>query len=139
MSLTIDSIPELGGLTKSERWRLLGKCHLLSFLHWKTWAGLLAAVLMAVAGQLFVRYVFPQLTERTAPLWGTSGAVLGWLIGGRFSWVIRVGVVRKLIRKKLPHLCPACGYDLRATPERCPECGADYTQSLARPTLPLAA
>ena len=26
-------------------------------------------------------------------------------------------------RRRLPGLCPACGYDLRATPGRCPECG----------------
>ena len=51
------------------------------------------------------------------PHWFLAG-VAGSLFGASWSWR------RRRRRCRTPsRVCPACGYDLRATPDRCPECG----------------
>jgi hypothetical protein len=56
----------------------------------------------------------------TAPPWMPIAA-LGLLPAVRLS--LAGGRTLRHRRRSARGLCPACGYDLRATPDRCPECG----------------
>jgi hypothetical protein len=55
----------------------------------------------------------------SAPFWALAAAAAALALGRA---VPRLVSARRR-RRQRAGLCPACGYDLRATPERCPECG----------------
>ena len=57
-----------------------------------------------------------------------SLAVSWWLPALAFAALPAARAWRRAVRRRRErragrNLCPACGYDLRATPARCPECG----------------
>lgn len=69
-------------------------------------------------------------TRLIFPLWVPLA-----LTGGLAAWAYRLLVLaRRERRRAATGLCPACGYDLRATPHFCPECG----RTQGRPRLGLA-
>ena len=66
-----------------------------------------------------------------AAYWIAGTEALRWVFGGALAVAVVMGAVagnmawrRRVERERvMGGLCPACGYDLRASGDRCPECG----------------
>ena len=54
---------------------------------------------------------------------------LGWLVAPRRAWPRFLAAVRRHAARR-HDLCPACGYDLRASATQCPECGRYRTDTV---------
>ena len=80
--------------------------------------------------QGFSSGTYDTATGRAREIWimGNGLWLPDWLLAAATAilpvlWLI--GWKHRLRARRLGlSLCPACGYDMRATPQRCPECGA---------------
>ncbi len=67
------------------------------------------------------------------PEYGTGWVVPCWFLCAVTAVLplryLAAALWRRRRNDRLPGRCPACGYDLRATPDRCPECGAAGTMT----------
>jgi hypothetical protein len=64
---------------------------------------------------------------RPTVTWTTSSKFIGVPLVYPTLFLLAMGCfdVRAMLRPARSGHCPACGYDMRATPERCPECGLE--------------
>jgi len=65
--------------------------------------------------------LFMYAQEISLPMWMLVLAFAVWPT----IWFLRHR------RRPSPGYCPACGYDMRATPQRCPECGTEPARKAA--------
>ena len=87
------------------------------------------------ARSIVATWIGPQMRRpglHDEPVWNVQLAVAYWLPAVAFGLPpLALLAARRLTRRcNRPGLCPACGYDLRATPERCPECGRGVSAAI---------